>query len=247
PRIIGGSPASNSAFSFTGKMLARDPKYAGTTCTGTLITPSIVITTADCLITSGNTWYNSNLVTVSFGSTLQDVYTARQLMISDQYNSNTKHYNFGLIFLAQSVPSSVATPARVYMGQPAANTPVIAAGYGMTANTNGTYPSQLITVGLTLSSQSFCASKNSYFDSNSQICTDGGSGKDTCPGDAGGPLLVPVDSSTYALLGVTSVSTIPKGSSNPYCGLPGSVGYYERIGFWVQWMVKNANLTSSDI
>ncbi|KAI8320048.1 trypsin-like serine protease [Martensiomyces pterosporus] len=245
PHIVGGTPASTSIFNFVGRVLARDPTYKGKTCTATLIAPSVVIATAECLTTDGLTPFNKNLVTVSFGSALQNVYTASQVLVPDKFNHVTYQYNLGLIVLSNTVPSSVATPAKIYTGKLADNTPVLVAGYGLTASNLTAVAKQLMQVDLTLGSQSFCASNNSRFDASAQVCTDGGSGKDTCDGDAGGPLVTANSSGGYALIGINSLSMAPKNSPDLYCGLPGSVEYYERVDYWVDWINKSGNTTFS--
>ncbi|KAI8322375.1 trypsin-like serine protease [Martensiomyces pterosporus] len=247
PRIVGGSPASSSAFSFVGKVTAKNPGYDANECTGSLITPWVVLTTAKCFVTSANTWDVNEEVTVAFGSSLQNVYTARRLLISTLYNHNTEYHNIGLIYLNTAVPSAVATPVRVITSPPSAGTNALALGYGLTANSKDASAGQLMQVQLGLQSQSFCAKMNSYFDSSSQLCTDGSSGKDTCLGDGGGPLLAPLGSGELGLLGFASMRTAPQGASQLSCGQRGTVSYYERAGYWIDWMQKEGNLTFSDL
>jgi secreted trypsin-like serine protease len=68
-----------------------------------------------------------------------------------------------------------------------------------------------------------------------QICAGDSAGKDTCPGDSGGPLQYVVDGNMmrerrFVVVGVTSFGKA--------CGLEDTIGVYTRVSAYVNWIVK---------
>ena len=58
-------------------------------------------------------------------------------------------------------------------------------------------------------------------------------GKDTCKGDAGGPLIVPSNESAV-IYGITSWG-------QPKCAQPNAPGVYTRVANYIDWIQSNMN------
>ncbi|KAJ1964768.1 hypothetical protein GGI12_001211 [Dipsacomyces acuminosporus] len=92
PRVVGGSSEPASKFPFVGRLVAKDLVYEGTYCSAILVSPTVALTTAECLLTTANTWYKANLATLMFGGS--STYTASQMPISDAYNPQNEAPQF---------------------------------------------------------------------------------------------------------------------------------------------------------
>lgn len=107
------------------------------------------------------------------------------------------------------------------------------AGWGLTENMQPSAIKLKITVNVwNLTS---CQEKYSSFKvklDDSQMCAGGQLGVDTCGGDSGGPLMVPISTGgrdVFYIAGVTSYGTKP-------CGLKGWPGVYTRTGAFIDWI-----------
>ncbi|XP_036674140.3 spaetzle-processing enzyme [Drosophila suzukii] len=108
------------------------------------------------------------------------------------------------------------------------------AGWGLTENMQPSPTKLKITV--TVWNLTGCQEQyNTFFKvkmDDTQLCAGGQAGKDTCGGDSGGPLMVPITSGgrdVFYIAGVTSYGTKP-------CGLKGWPGVYTRTGAFVNWI-----------
>ncbi|EDW98165.1 spaetzle-processing enzyme [Drosophila yakuba] len=107
------------------------------------------------------------------------------------------------------------------------------AGWGLTENMQPSAIKLKITVNVwNLTS---CQDKYSTFKvklDETQMCAGGQMGVDTCGGDSGGPLMVPISTGgrdVFYIAGVTSYGTKP-------CGLKGWPGVYTRTGAYIDWI-----------
>ncbi|KAJ2809353.1 hypothetical protein H4R20_000163 [Coemansia guatemalensis] len=247
PRIAGGQAASKSQFSFAANVVSVDAKYTGKNCTGALIGERLVMTTANCLMTSGNTWFNPDLMSVSFGESSQNVYKIRQALISDGYRGETFSHNVGLIILASPVPESVATPVKIYSEKFTTKTPVFAIGYGVTGRELDPYPNSPQVVPLSIMSDKECSAYKS-FDPATQLCVAGEAESSLCIGDEGAPLVVTSEADhAVALVGMASYSTEVAGAKATACGGHGRISYFEISKSWAGWISKAAHVTYNDI
>ncbi|KAJ2077407.1 hypothetical protein H4R24_005152 [Coemansia sp. RSA 988] len=247
PRIAGGQTASQDKFSFVANVVSLDSVYTGKNCTGALIGERLVMTTANCLMSSGLTWFNSDLMSVSFGDSSQNIYKVRQALISDGYHSETFTHNVGLIVLASPVPESVATPVKIYSKKFTTNTPVFAIGYGVTGRELNPYPNSPQVVPLSIMSEKECSVYKS-FDPATQLCVFGGAESSLCIGDEGAPLVVSSEAKhAVALVGMASYSTEAAGTKATACGGQGRVSYFEISKPWAGWISKAAHVTYNDI
>ncbi|KAJ2660488.1 hypothetical protein IWW48_002952 [Coemansia sp. RSA 1200] len=248
-RIVGGSTLSPSAanYPFVANIVSTDPIFTGKKCTGTLITDRVVVTTANCLITSGSTWYSPELMSVALGGgASENVYKVRQAFITDGYKRSTFRHNIGLIVLASPVPEAVASPVRIYPGPFDITADAIVAGYGLASTGSSNYPDTVQSISVSILPVAECSPFADY-DNATQICAYGGRGKDVCGGDEGAPLLVASDTGGVAMLGVASYTTGPPGSTGLVCGNGDRLVYFEMGGSWAKWISRVADVPYVDI
>lgn len=247
-RLYGGSTVANNTHDFVADIVSVDPQYSGKKCSGTLITDGLVLTTANCLMTAGYTWFNTALMTVTFGDAHQTaVYKVKETMITDGYQKAKFHHNIGLIFLGSPVPSSVAKPIKMYPGHIGKfMSPIFAIGYGQTANSGprGVVDPHVLEMSL-LPDGRCSAYKN--FDPSTQICANGNKQGGLCDGDEGAPLVSKQKDENWMLLGVASYSGIKSNSSTLVCGTEPTITYFEKVGAWTQWISKWANVPYNEI
>ncbi|KAJ2910406.1 hypothetical protein GGI21_000908 [Coemansia aciculifera] len=248
PKIAGGEPVPSNQLNYVAFIQAVRNSL-GTTCTGSLVAPNVVLTAAHCLYQNSTLLYSANEFQVGFTHTTPDTgkkysgYSVSKIFYLSSFNMLTLNSDIAVLVLATSVPASVATPILLYAGDVKQNMPVLAAGFGLTNATNAnSIPTSLMEVSLALGSNAFCGSQSSTFDPNLQVCTDGTAGKDTCRGDSGGPLITPVDNGSYALLGLTSYTPINANNPNGLCAQKGGTGVYTRIGPYINWIAHNLYL-----
>ncbi|KAJ2759337.1 hypothetical protein H4S06_002280 [Coemansia sp. BCRC 34490] len=248
-RIVGGSALSPSAanYPFVANIVSTDPIFPGKKCTGTLVADRVVVTTANCLITGGSTWYSPELMSVAVGgSASENVYKVRQAFITDGYKRSTFRHNIGLVVLASPVPESVASPVRIYPGPFDIAADAVVAGYGLTATGSLAYPDAVQSVPVAILPVAECSFFADY-DNATQICAYGGRGKDVCGGDEGAPLLVASATGGVAMLGVASYTTGPPGSTGLVCGNGDRLVYFEMGGSWAKWISRVAGVPYTDI
>ncbi|KAJ2897817.1 hypothetical protein IWW38_001596 [Coemansia aciculifera] len=257
PRIIGGQPALSTQFQYIAYIEGYDPIQGGSSCTGSLIAPNVVLTAGHCVYASDTQMYTAAQIQVGFTHTTPDPtvlfqgYSVSQIIANPSFSMGTLKSDIALLILSNNIPDSVATKAKLYAGSFSSGTSVTAAGFGLIdPNSKTQLPSSLMEVGLKLGTTSFCQANFPTVDINKVVCTDGTAGKDTCNGDSGGPLAIAVSSGSpdgTALLGLTSFG--PISSKNPLglCGQPGIPGYYTLISPYISWIAKAANLNANSI
>ncbi|KAJ2518900.1 hypothetical protein H4217_003027 [Coemansia sp. RSA 1939] len=260
-RVIGGEAAGANEFTSTVLVEIGSAQYNSQMCTGSLIASNVVLTAAHCAYATDTVMFNASDFRVTLGhdaistydtsASNNNSYSVSKLVVHPDFDMTELKGDIAVLVLEESVASSEdAQPILVYSGDYDTDTPIRAAGFGMTNpyNTNS-MPTQLMAVNLTIGSDSLCAANTNDFSHEYLICTDGTAGKDTCNGDSGGPLVTPVDhgSSRTALLGLTSYGTSSASNPSGLCAQAGSSGYYTRIAPYIAWIAKSASLDASAI
>ncbi|KAJ2652265.1 hypothetical protein IWW40_001120 [Coemansia sp. RSA 1250] len=252
PKIAGGEVASNDSYNFVAYIQAYNSSTGGTTCTGSLIAPNIVLTAAHCTFSSAQTVYNPSEYTVSFNHTRPSNISFKGFSVTDvkinpDFNRGTLRNDLALLFLSEDVPTTEAQSIKIFMENITTDTQLFAAGFGITDPVDTTsVPTDLMAVQLKAGNDSFCKQNTAGFDPDFLICTDGTAGKDTCQGDSGGPLVSPIDGA-MALAGVTSFAPISKNNPNGLCAQAGSTGYYVHIRAYLSWITKATGLDKNSI
>ncbi|KAJ2742178.1 hypothetical protein GGI20_004671 [Coemansia sp. BCRC 34301] len=255
PKISGGELVPSNDLKYVAFIQAvRDSM--GSTCTGSLIAPNVVLTAAHCIYRNSTELYTAKEFQVGFTRKTPDTnkkykgYSVSKIVFLSSFNIATLKTDIAILVLTDKVPASVASPVQIYTGDYDQNTPVLAAGFGLTnATDTNSIPKNMMQVSLTIGSDEYCKSKSGNYDPKVHICTDGTPGKDTCRGDSGGPLLTPVDNggSKYALLGLTSYTPINSDNPRGLCAQSNGSGVYTRVAPYIGWIAQYASLNATAI
>lgn len=189
PRIINGEPTDE--FPAVGIVGAQS---AGGFCSGTLISPTHVLTAGHCaeylLSFDGQT-----------GGTFQlndKTYTTSRVILHPQYNSNTLANDIAILEL--STPVTDVQPAKIYRQAPQVGQQLTLVGYGAggdgASGEDGMFGEKM--VGVTTLEKVEATKIIWVFDSENE--------SNTAPGDSGGPAFVDVQGE-YFIAGVTSSGT----------------------------------------
>src|SRR3954453_21844212 len=205
-------------------------------CSGTLVTPTIVVTAGHCSSITGATERGTpiglpgQVITVTLGSNKVDQgtdYTVKNVTVNPNYNFllNGSGYDVSLLELSTPAPfPTVKIAGKGEEGLWKAGTMATIAGWGATEE-GGDLPDTMQSAEVPISTDAYAAAAYpSDFESKTQIGAgyDKG-GVDTCQGDSGGPLLVPGSTTgTLRLVGDTSYGN--------GCAEPHYPGIYGRLG-----------------
>ncbi|KAJ1801740.1 hypothetical protein LPJ59_000031 [Coemansia sp. RSA 2399] len=254
-KIAGGTIAGVSDFPFIAFVHGQVSDTEGSSCTGSLIGPNVVLTAGHCVYTEAGAMYLTTQMSIAFTHTrptsLSDFNgpAVKEIIVNPDFNRATLSNDIALIILESNVPSSLATPAKIYTGSVNTSTSLIAAGFGITNPTDSSsVPTDLMEVNLVSGTTAYCQSIWSSFNPAKLICTNGAGGKDTCSGDSGGPLATPINNSGgLAIAGITSFAPVTSNNPDGLCAVAGSTGYYVHVNYYIDWIANAANLDASSI
>ncbi|KAJ2868061.1 hypothetical protein GGI22_000903, partial [Coemansia erecta] len=257
-RIAGGEVAPAGDFQFVAYVEGYRNDLDGSICTGSLIAPNVVLTAAHCTISPMGFSYTASQMRVSFSHTpdaldvLSNGYNVTKVEPNSKFDQNTLRNDIALLILDSDIPSSVASPVKLYVGEVGAGTQLTAAGYGLTIpDDDYSVATQLMEVNLTAATQAFCASRDDAYDPKLYLCTDDNSGRRVCPGDSGGPLSI-ASGDGYALVGITDFISISSADTNAnktaleLCSEENSGSFFTRAYAYIDWIAKTAKLDTSD-
>ncbi|KAL1914874.1 uncharacterized protein VTP21DRAFT_7790 [Calcarisporiella thermophila] len=192
-------------------------------CTGSLIKPDVVLTAAHCVASSGM-YIRANSLSATTGGNKINVKRGLQ---HEQYRGSNLKYDIGLLFLSEPVPN--AQPITIKVEAPNPGDTVYAAGWGVTET--GRTSDALLKVELKVGDTRVCGQPPT----GTNFCYVPVAGKGICFGDSGGPVYKIQDGKNY-ILGVSSYI------SKNQCGQSDTKGYFNRAGYHIEWIRKNAGV-----
>ncbi|OMH83906.1 Chymotrypsin B [Zancudomyces culisetae] len=253
-RVVNGVPALINEFPYA-VFIYIDLGSSGEVCTGSLISDSVVVTAAHCLLKDLKEPYSPSKFLVSAGSiksidTNTNRFKVKATYSHPKFNKNSLANDIGLLVLSSPVPSSIATPVSIYDDVVGDGMNVTAAGWGVTSNNANASASKVLNkVPLIVSSSSTCKTLNPFWKNNNDysICTVNVKNQDTCYGDSGGPLTY-IEDGAHLLVGLTSMGNAPgDDTTSSLCGVNGGAAYYTHVFYFIDWISQTTGIKKEDL
>jgi secreted trypsin-like serine protease len=241
--IVGGTTALNEEWPWAAFILAADQKGEGFSCTGTVISPTLVLTAAHCVedILTGRKTPVAQYVVVTGSRDIRDpalrqVSRVSRAIAYPNFNRFKVHGDAGLLVLATptSVPAvALASPEDAALF--AADTPTWIAGWGLSGPLRKLKRTPVLRRAATfVQPRLYCRNHSRayypFFNYSSQLCTitPPGFSIGTCHGDSGGPALAFREDGTPVQIGITSL-----GAADCDTHLPDIFTRIDRIYPWI--------------
>mmetsp|Transcript_26075 Transcript_26075/g.60544 ORF Transcript_26075/g.60544 Transcript_26075/m.60544 type:complete len:571 (-) Transcript_26075:218-1930(-) len=207
-------------------------------CGATLIHDDIVLTTGDCSFNVTAILAVVNYTDDTGLTGYEQFRDATDIVVHPDYNRENTDYDIAILRLDSRALSSPFPKLNTERPVPANGDPVTAIGFG-SLSLGGEFPAILQEVVVDVVPGASCNSVNSYNDTvrvPRMICARA-DGKDSCQGDAGGPLIVPGATATDDLL--VGINSFGIG-----CADPNFPGIYTRVSFFEEWIQDQICLLS---
>ncbi len=241
--IVGGTTALSEEWPWAAFVLAADKKGEGFSCSGTVISPNLVLTAGHCVedIETGRKTPAAQYLVVTGSSDIRDpalrqVSKVSRTIIDPNFNRFKVHNDAGLLVLATptTVPAvTLAGPTDAALLAP--NTPTWIAGWGLSGTLRKLKRTPVLRRGATyVQRRIYCRNHvrayYPFFNWSSQLCTitPPGFSVGTCHGDSGGPALAFREDGTPVQIGVTSL-----GAADCDTHLPDIFTRIDRIYPWL--------------
>jgi secreted trypsin-like serine protease len=235
--VVGGTNAGPNEFPAVAEIT-----FGAFLCTGTLISPTTVLTAGHCgsitgaAVASPASW-PPQLINVRIGSN-KPGQGERVPVQSVTLNPNyllTSGYDISLLKLSTAstkAPAQVAGTADRSLWTAGTSETIV--GWGATEE-GGDTPDTLQKGQVPITTDAYCAGAYSDFDPNTMVCAGfPQGGVDTCQGDSGGPMFGRTATGVLRVVGSTSFGE--------GCARPNKPGVYARVGDTVlrEWIRSQA-------
>jgi secreted trypsin-like serine protease len=259
-QIAGGTSAREGEFPYAVAIFEED----FIVCSGVILSSQWVLTAAQCLVDPSGTHNSTNFelnspksdFAVGYGSirnTTLERTSIKEVWVHPQYNPREFYYDIALLELATPLPSDGKwRPVRIMPKIVGSGDELIAIGWGDVAG--GKIPDTLQKMRLKVGSNSRCQYGSSRWNGHSGefVCVDSGRGRGICPGDGGGPLVLPtspVSNESFAVYLVGTFTFFAKSNSfsevcsNIHLGL----NYFTRVAKYADWIASVMGVSSSEL
>jgi len=243
--IIGGNDASIAALPWLVEIDAFNRRGSGFGCTGTVIAPRLVLTAGHCVLSleTGRT-YPATQYTVTIGAgdlrtaTAANQFAVSQVLVFPQFSTATLRNDAGLLVLEKPTSAPPLAIAEGAGSTLAAGTPLLIAGWGLTAGRARQTPALLQYAETFAQSASYCRQNTRryapYFLPARQFCAVNppSFSTGTCHGDSGGPAIAARNDGSLVQVGITS-------SGAPACATasPQIFTRVDQVASWVfEWI-----------
>jgi secreted trypsin-like serine protease len=241
--IVGGSTALSEEWPWAAFVLAADKKGEGFSCSGTVISPNLILTAGHCVedIETGKKTPPAQYVVVTGSSDIRDaalrqVSKVSRTIINPEFNRFKVHGDAGLLVLATPTTApaiALAGPTDAALLAP--DTPTWIAGWGLSGPLRKLKRTPVLRRGATfVQERLYCRNHvrayYPFFNYSSQLCTitPPGFSIGTCHGDSGGPALAFREDGTPVQIGITSL-----GAADCDTHLPDIFTRIDRIYPWI--------------
>lgn len=185
-RIVGGSPAGRGKYPYVVPLFnSIDPSDVLPVCSGSLITPSVVLTAAHCIFN-----IRSAMVGRYDFSVLEEgvqTYTNIQRRFHPGFNANTFDFDYALIKLDRPQPDAKLVHLRRTPEIPSEMTIM---GWGATSFEGQQQPNVMLEANVTRFDSDQCAFNYDPEQVTENMFCANELNRDACQGDSGGPIII---------------------------------------------------------
>jgi len=224
--IVGGTVvASATTYPFIAFMSNTD----GYACGGTILSPKTIMTAAHCSFSESGVAIPASHYSFRVGSLKEasggTVVKAASYVVHPKYSASTVDYDVVVFKLATTLTFGT-TINKINLtasgSDPAAGTVTTTMGWGLTSESGSSISSVLREVDVPVVARTTCAADYGTSEPVTvRMFCAAASGKDSCSGDSGGPIILKSTSSTKVLLGGVSW-----GNGCAEAGFPGVYSNY---------------------
>jgi len=216
--IVGGAPATIADFPSLAYIQAEEGPHDGFACTGTVISPRVVLTAGHCVedIETGRLTPARDYKVATGVANLHDVtpgniFKVTRALTFPGFDPGATRGDAGILILSRPTtapPLALATAAD--SATMAAGTPVQIAGWGLEHAGDSSAPATLQTTSTTVQENDYCRRAASryypFYSAALQLCTTDTPGLDSggCFGDSGGPAIAHRADGSAVEIGVIS-------------------------------------------
>lgn len=249
-KIVGGQDASLGDWPWIAAIYYRSKSdtHPTTRCSGTLISKDWVVTAAHCFVDQNLVPFSVRLGDLNLDETVADGATPidvpiEEVLVHPNFTVRPPVNDIALLrlknpveFTEQIHPVCLFNQSETFKSSSFyTNKAPFIMGWGK-QNFEGSVSSMLQEAQVDVIDKNVC-SKN-YVNHNvvidDRVLCAGGKGKDTCKGDSGGPLIIPIGSKHY-LAGIVSFGV--------GCGDPSFPGVYTRVVEFLSWIAQVTQLS----